>query len=68
MHQEYWNFLLHIESIKTNKRPLNSYCHRSKDLIELRKNKSILFQDIHPTLQYAQFERQMHRTAKEENN
>ena len=36
---------------------------RTEVTVELRKNKSILFQDIYPTLLYAQFERHMHRTV-----
>ena len=57
---------MRIKSIKSNKRPLNRCCHRSKDLIELRKNMSVLFQDIYATLLDAWSEIQMQMTEMEE--
>ena len=52
----------------SNKCPLNRCCHRSKDLIELGKNRSVLFQDIYPKLLDSWFEIQMQMTEKEEDN
>ena len=53
MNQKYWNFLSHIRSIKSYKHPLNKYCHRSRDQLDLRKNWSSLYRDIHRALVYA---------------